>query len=345
VGTQTDLPCKHVAVQVSGCNECLSLALLSQGARDTACVQCDQVNDLLRQVVELREEVERLRSIRDCENEIDWWSHTLRQKQQEEALSEVDDPLPSCHQAEGGDLRDKGEWSQIPPWRGKRNPSQPPSPSQLPLHNRYGALEIEDNATEDGEDDPTSELPRASHSPPRLRTSSTKKGRKVIVVGDSLLKGTEGPICRPDPSHREVICLPGARIKDTQRKLPSLVQTSDYYSLLIFQAGGEEVGTRSLKVMKNDFRALGQLVKGSGAQIVFSSILPFARDDEGINRRSKQINSWLRGWCIWQNFGFFDHGLVYRKRGMLATGGDRLTCRGRKILGQELAGLIHRALN
>lgn len=345
MGTQTELLCKHVAVQVSGCNECLSLALLPQGSRDTVCIRCDQVNDLLRKVVELKEEVERLRSIRNCENEIDWWSHTLRQRQQEEALSEVDDPLPSCHQAEGEDSRDKGEWSQIPPRRGKRNLSRPPSPSQLPLRNRYEALEIEDQAIEDGGADPSSEMHSARHSPPRLRTSSTKKERRVIVVGDSLLRGTEGPICRPDPSHREVSCLPGARIKDIRRKLPSLVQSSDYYPLLIFQVGSDEVGTRSLRAMKNDFRALGRLVKGSGAQIVFSSIPPFAGVDEGINRRSQQINSWLRDWCVRQDFGFFEHGLIYRKPGMLASGGGSLTRRGRKRLGQELAGLIHKALN
>ena len=38
---------------------------------------CDQVNDLLSLVAELKEEVERLRSIRECEREIDWWSRTL----------------------------------------------------------------------------------------------------------------------------------------------------------------------------------------------------------------------------------------------------------------------------
>lgn len=35
-------------------------------------------------------------------------------------------------------------------------------------------------------------------------TSSTRKKRRVLVVGDSLVKGMEGPICRVDPHHREV---------------------------------------------------------------------------------------------------------------------------------------------
>jgi len=69
------------------------------------------VIDLLSLVAELKEEVERLRSIRECEREIDWWGSTLpslRQKQQEAAQQNAENPLPSCHRAERGGLRDGG---------------------------------------------------------------------------------------------------------------------------------------------------------------------------------------------------------------------------------------------
>jgi len=58
------------------------------------------VNDLLSLVAELKEEVERLRSIQECEREIDWWSRSLpslRQRQQEAAPQVAEDLLPSCH--------------------------------------------------------------------------------------------------------------------------------------------------------------------------------------------------------------------------------------------------------
>ena len=64
----------HAAVQVSGCGECLALSLLQEGSWDTTCVRCEQVEDLLSLVVELKEEVERLRSIWDCGKRIDRWS-------------------------------------------------------------------------------------------------------------------------------------------------------------------------------------------------------------------------------------------------------------------------------
>ena len=67
---------RNVAVQVSSCKECLSLLLLEEGVRDSTCVRCEQVDELLSMVVELQEEVERL-SIRECEQESDWWSDSL----------------------------------------------------------------------------------------------------------------------------------------------------------------------------------------------------------------------------------------------------------------------------
>lgn len=60
-----------LAAQVSGCREHLSLLLLMEGG-NTTCVMCQQ--DLLSLVAELKEEMERLRNIRDCEQETDWWT-------------------------------------------------------------------------------------------------------------------------------------------------------------------------------------------------------------------------------------------------------------------------------
>lgn len=108
---QIKLPQKHKAAQVSGCRECQSLALELDDSRDNNCVQCNQADVLLIMVAALREEVESLRSIRDPEEEIGWWSHStpsLWQLHQPAAPQEAEDPFPtvSPHQAEEGDLRD-----------------------------------------------------------------------------------------------------------------------------------------------------------------------------------------------------------------------------------------------
>ena len=49
---------------------CLNLLLLEKGGRDSTCVRYEQVDELLSMVAALKE-VERLRSIRECEQETD----------------------------------------------------------------------------------------------------------------------------------------------------------------------------------------------------------------------------------------------------------------------------------
>ena len=120
---------------------------------------------------------------------------------------------------------------------------------------------------------------------PRLKTSSTQKDRRVVVIGDSLLRGS---------TLREVCCLPGAQVRDISRKLPGLICPSDYYPLLIVQAGSDEVAEKSLRTIKKDFRGLGWVVDGVGVQVVFSSILSVAGQDTEKYQKTHLINKWLK---------------------------------------------------
>lgn len=61
---------KDTAVQATSCTECLSLVVVPEDSAMDTCGQCKQVNDLLCLVPELKEEVERERSIRESEREI-----------------------------------------------------------------------------------------------------------------------------------------------------------------------------------------------------------------------------------------------------------------------------------
>ena len=107
-----------------------------------------------------------------------------------------------------------------------------------------------------------------------ITTSATKKERRVLVIGDSLLRGTEAPICCPDNLSREVCCLPGACVRDVRKALPQLIKPEDYYPLVVIQVGSREAATRKMRNTKKDFASLGRLLKGSGVQVVFSSVLP-----------------------------------------------------------------------
>jgi len=105
VETEAEVPKQDGSVQVSVCSECQSLAFAVLGEGDSTCVRCNQLNDLLSLVVDLKEEVERLRSIRECEREIDWWCQTLlamRSWQPLETPHIKSHPLPPCKQVTEG---------------------------------------------------------------------------------------------------------------------------------------------------------------------------------------------------------------------------------------------------
>ena len=88
--------------------------------------------------------------------------------------------------------------------------------SQLPLQNRYEALSMVDKGNDETEEEESVQVLSPSSDQPTLhiksciKTSSEKKRQQVIVIGDSLMGGTEAPICRPNSLFREVCCLPGA---------------------------------------------------------------------------------------------------------------------------------------
>ncbi|GAB0207986.1 hypothetical protein GRJ2_003264300 [Grus japonensis] len=194
VATQTELPQKHAATQLSGCRECQSLSLVADGSSENGCVRCDQVDDLLSLVAELHEEVERLRSIREAEREIDWWNQalpSLRQKQGQppNKTQGEGDPVSSPCQAEGSSLKEGSEWKQVHARRGRRTFSSLPTlPSHVPLCNRYEALAVEGHSKEDMDDSQaTPEVaPRPKRPMPRVVTTPTKKKRGKRIFAQEL---------------------------------------------------------------------------------------------------------------------------------------------------------------
>lgn len=108
----------------------------------------------------------------------------------------------------------------------------------------------------------------------------SKVGKTYHLYQDQFHEEEEtGFSCRWLPYAGQIL-LPGksagACVNATTNKLPSLVWPSDYYPLLLSHVGGEEDVTCSPRVIKRDFRALGLLVRGSGAQVIYSSLLLLA---------------------------------------------------------------------
>ena len=164
-------------------------------------------------------------------------------------------------------------------------------------------------------------------------------------MGDSLLRGTEVPICWPDRESREVCCLPGAKVQDVAERVPQLVKSTDYYPLLLFHVGTNDTASRNLGRIKEDYKALGVQAKSIGAQVIFSSILPVRGKGVARNRHIMQINFWLCGWCCREGFGFYDNGTFFNDYSLLGRDGIHLSRRGKGIFGSRLPNLVRRALN
>lgn len=112
--TQTELPQKHAPVQVCSCRQGLSLALAPESRRDYTCVQWYRVDDLLSLMAELREEVERLKNIRESDRKTDWWK-ILRKMQEVQAQHKLEELQHSCwRRTERGDLKEKEEMETGP---------------------------------------------------------------------------------------------------------------------------------------------------------------------------------------------------------------------------------------
>lgn len=127
-------------------------------------------------------------------------------------------------------------------------------------------------------------------------------------------------MAKPGQTHRELCCLPRTGVKDISRKLPSPVQPSDYYPILLCCIEDSEVATHTPRMIKKDFRALGLLLRESSTQGIFSSILPAEGRDIGSNGWTKSVNTWLHSCFHHQNVVGFDNGMAYSALGMLASG-------------------------
>lgn len=70
----------------------------------------------------------------------------------------------------------------------------------------------------------------------------------------------------------EMCCLLRAPIGDITERLPSLVRSTDYYPLLLFQVGTSNMTRSSLRSIQKDYKALEAVVRDSGGQVAFLSI-------------------------------------------------------------------------
>uniref|UniRef100_A0A8D2LVC6 SGNH hydrolase-type esterase domain-containing protein n=1 Tax=Varanus komodoensis TaxID=61221 RepID=A0A8D2LVC6_VARKO len=135
---------------------------------------------------------------------------------------------------------------------------------------------------------------RAGARPP---TRTGKVRRRALVVGDSLLRGTEPAVCCPNLETRGVCCLSGARIRHVKDRVERPVRSRGHQPLLVIHVGTNDVARQGVVGTTRDFEALGKKLRELKAQVAFSLILPVRGFGPGRDRRASKGNDWLRVWC------------------------------------------------
>ncbi|XP_059571010.1 uncharacterized protein LOC132244080 isoform X2 [Alligator mississippiensis] len=196
---------------------------------------------------------------------------------------------------------------------------------------------------------PPQQSGRRSHPGPELLTANSseqvkrskrtqRRRRRVLVIGDSILRGTEGPICRQDPSTREVYCLPGAKIRDVKEVIQARIKPTDYCPMVLVHVGTNDAARRTPDHLMADYHALGGVLKGFGAQVLFSSILPVNGRGRRHENCIRETNWRLRQWCLEAGFGFLDNDPHITTRDMLTWDGLHLSPKGYKTPGHRRSG-------
>ncbi|XP_019345243.1 uncharacterized protein LOC132243289 [Alligator mississippiensis] len=196
---------------------------------------------------------------------------------------------------------DAGEWRMVT--SGARPLTVETAPP-VQLGNKYEALAaLEECAVgKSALEEPAAITERAEGQP-----GKQKKRHCVIIVGNSLLRGTEGPICHPDPMVCEVCCLPRARIQDIMVMILDLIQPSDHYPLVLIHVGTNDMPGSTPDRIMSDYKALGATLREMGSHVVFSSVLPVSRCRWCHKTCIREVNWQLWSWCYQAGFGFFDH--------------------------------------
>ena len=331
------------------CVSCGMFVFLPRDTNNYTCNKCKLIVLLEEKVQRLEERVSSLRLIKDHESFIDRVEQTvLGGEQTRDVLREVQTSEASGSELNRGVLeqgfnslvQESGDWKNVTN-RSRKNREQLVS---LKVQNRYEILSPSASVVEEVEE---KQVQPSVH--PRVSSDSgilaNPQRRRVVVVGDSLLRGTETVICRPDKMSREVCCLPGARIHDVTERLTRLIKPSEHHPILLIHVGINDTARRRFWDITRDFEELGRKAKNLNAKVVISSLLPVVGHGPMREEKIVEVNKWLRDWCRRERFGFFDHGWWFQHGGLLARDGLHLTAVGRNIFARRLENVIRRELN
>ncbi|CAJ0929838.1 unnamed protein product [Ranitomeya imitator] len=235
-----------VTTYMVSCSMCYMFTDRPEEESNFTCQKCRLVALLEEKVRGLEERIATLKLIKENEDFLDRTEASLLVTEGEKSVREP----PKAD-----------EWKHVTK-RSKKTMEKSPTTQ---LKNRYQIFVEDEDGTPKNEAIPASKKEKGTQQQVTAK-STAKKQRRVVVVGDSLLRGTEAAICRPDITAREVCCLPGAMIKDVTDRIPKLFSSKDVHPFLLIHVGTNDTARKDLPTICKDFEELGKKVKELDAQ-------------------------------------------------------------------------------
>lgn len=296
--------------------------------RDHICSKCWLLEELRLRVDDLESELQTLRHIREGESYLD----VLFQE-----------AVTPGRLSNSNSVSDQGQQGVIASEAGRGILSSGvEEPQPLTLSNRYEILApCVDEEKGCGEDEPTDHGTMVQKA---IQEGGAK--RQVVVIGDSIIRGIDSILCKPDRESRMVCCLPGARVQDISDRLERILEREGEDPVVVVHVGTNNIGKARMEDLFGDYKALGTKLRNRSSRVIISGLLPEPRANWLRDKNIREVNTWLKEWCGKEGFHFMGHWHQFWNRGDLYRwDGLHLNRSGTSVLAKRINRVVSRTLN
>ncbi|XP_072405191.1 uncharacterized protein [Chiloscyllium punctatum] len=223
-----------MTAQLVQCATCLMWQVNDSGVSGSyMCGKCAHIQQLTEHIAALTKELEDLRLIRENEIFLD------------KTFSDVITPIMPEESRRVQTMR-KAERRQVQE-----------TPGEVPVRNKLKLLETVES------DDTTSS--QGGHvCPSKVAAEAERKSRtshRAVVIGDSIVRGTDRGFCGSRRDLRMVCCFPGARVKDIADRVQDILKDEGEEPEVVVHVGTNDVGKKRRNILQRDFAELGRRLK------------------------------------------------------------------------------------
>ena len=289
-------------------------------------VEC-RLCEVLARNIALEEEVKDVRSVlQDAKEEL----LRLRGDSSVRSKSGVD---VSARESEGDGWRVVGRGRKEGARRAPRGGRDSPSQWKVECSNRFDLLP----RMQEEEEVVEIEVGSIDETTPSSGVAPSASEGKIVVVGDSQLKGLGGAFCAKDARRRTCVVFSGAGVDHVEDRLESVLAREGAAPTVCLSVGGNDLGwVRDEEIFRKYRIALGK-VRDLGGVPVVCGVLPRKYAGHEWLAKASALNSRLADLCRRSGWLFIDNwNCFFGKDHLYARDGVHLSKRGTEVLAWTL---------